>query len=182
MRSLHKFVITAGLLCHLFPVAPLVASQARAEQSAQIPAVSVEQPTPTPTPAETPEQNPAPSKDRVGNCHLTITSPPSTQQAAKATGEPQPHKSAPAAAATEPKKVKLPISEELPVIIDADECDKAGDVYTLTRNVEIRFNGYDFRGDMVTYDAKSGDVTAKGNAHQRHRRCLQYPFANRKVL
>ena len=35
MQSQHKFVITAGLLCHLFLSAPLVTSQARAEQAAQ---------------------------------------------------------------------------------------------------------------------------------------------------
>ena len=35
MRSQHKFVITAGLLCHLFLIAPLVTSQARADQTAQ---------------------------------------------------------------------------------------------------------------------------------------------------
>jgi LPS-assembly protein len=163
MRSLHKFVITAGLLCHLFLVAPLVASQARADQAMQNPAVATEQTAPSAVPAEQPEQSVTASKERVGNCHLIITSPPSTQQTAKPTGQSQSDKSAPATAATGPKKVKLPISEDLPVTIDADECDKAGDVYTLIRNVEVRFNGYDFRGDTVTYDAKSGDVTAKGN-------------------
>src|SRR5438270_11342869 len=62
MRSQHKFVITAGLLCHLFVTAPLVTSQALAGPGVQSPAVSAEQstPTPTPTPAE-PEPNTTPA-------------------------------------------------------------------------------------------------------------------------
>jgi LPS-assembly protein len=162
MRSLHKFVITAGLLCHLFLVAPLVASQARAGQTMQNSAIPAEQITPSPTPAEQPKQSATASNEHVGRCHSIITSPPATPQPAKSGAESRPEKGTAATAPTV-RKVKLPISEDLPVTIDADECDKAGDIYTLTRNVEIRFNGYDFRGDMVTYDAASGDVTAKGN-------------------
>jgi LPS-assembly protein len=143
----------------LFLAAPLVTSQARAEQTVQNPAPPTEQATPSPTPAEQPDLNAAATKDHVGNCHLIITSPPAMHQTAKPGADSQPAK----AADSSPRKVKLPISEDLPVTIDADECDKAGDIYTLTHNVEIRFNGYDFRGDTVTYDAASGDVTAKGN-------------------
>ncbi len=159
MRSLHKFVITAGLLCHLFLIVPLVTSQARAEQAMQNSAASEAQATPSPTPAEQPQQTPPKRQD--GSCHLIITSQPAPQHAAKSGTESQPPK-APATAPTT-RKTRLPISEETPVTIDADECDKAGDVYTLLRNVKIRFNGYDFGGDTVTYDSASGDVTAKGH-------------------
>ncbi len=190
MRSLHKFVITAGLLCHLFLIVPLVTSQARAEQAMQNSAASEAQATPSPTPAEQPQQSAAPQASKSGNCHLIITSAPATQHAAKPGTESQPAKATAAAPST--RKTRLPISEETPVTIDADECDKAGDVYTLLRNVKIRFNGYDFGGDTVTYDSASGDVTAKGPcffrwrtaryAHQRHRGYLQYSFADGKVL
>ena len=159
MRSLHKFVITAGLLCHLFLIVPLVTSQARADQTMQNSAVSEAQATPSPTPAELPQQTPPKRQD--SSCHLVITSQPATQHAAKSGTEPHPVKAT--AAAQSARKARLPISEETPVIIDADECEKAGDVYTLLRNVRIRFNGYDFGGDTVTYDSASGDVTANGH-------------------
>src|SRR3954466_7419850 len=88
MRSQHKFVITAGLICHLFVAAPLVTSQALTSPGVQNPAMPVEQSTPTatptpapPAPAE-PEQNAAATKPPIGNCHSVITSPPATPQAA----------------------------------------------------------------------------------------------------
>src|SRR4029077_9458716 len=52
MRSQHKFVITAALVCHLFLAPRLVTSQARPEQPAENPAPAAEQsaqPSPTPT-------------------------------------------------------------------------------------------------------------------------------------
>ncbi len=61
------------------------------------------------------------------------------------------------------KKIRVPISEEHPVIIDARECEQAGKVYTLRGDVQIQFTDYTFRGDLVTYDSASGDVTAKGH-------------------
>jgi LPS-assembly protein len=148
----------------LFLNAPLVSSQAPEEQTAQKP--SAEQATPSPTPAPTPDESSSAAKERPGGCHLTITSPPVIHQGPAASG------AAPAAGATPanatpvpqaPRKTRLPISEENPVIIDAHECEKSGDVYTLTGDVEIHFNHYDFRGDEVTYDSASGDVTAKGH-------------------
>lgn len=59
--------------------------------------------------------------------------------------------------------MRVPISEEHPVIIDARECEQAGKVYTLRGDVQIQFADYTFRGDLVTYDSASGDVTAKGH-------------------
>jgi LPS-assembly protein len=150
MRSQHKFVITAGLLCHLFTAAPLVASQALTDQAAQNPPAPAEQAAPSPTPVELPS-----------SCHLLITSPPAAHQSAQPAAVPKPEQ--PATGTQAAKKVRLPISEERPVIIDAGECEKAGDIYTLRRDVEVRFADYDFRGDLVTYDAASGDVTAKGH-------------------
>ena len=161
MRSQHKFVITAGLLCHLFTAAPLVTSQALANQTAQNSTAPAEQATPSPTPAEQPAQSAAAPAEQPSNCHLIITAPPAAHQPSPSGAAPKPEQ--PAAGTQGPKKVRLPISEEQPVTIDAAECEKAGEVYTLRRDVEVRFADYDFRGDMVTYDAASGDVTAKGH-------------------
>jgi LPS-assembly protein len=163
MRSQHKFVITAGLLCHLFVTAPLVTSQALADQSAQSPAASADQitPTPTPSPAE-PEQNAIATKPPIGNCHSVITSAPAVPQTAAST-TPAQTQGAASATGSGSKKVRVPISEENPVIIDARECEQAGKVYTLRGDVQIQFTDYTFHGDLVTYDSASGDVTAKGH-------------------
>jgi LPS-assembly protein len=162
MRSQYKFVITAGLLCHLFVTAPLVTSQALAGPSVQNPAAAQEQstPTPTPTPAE-PEQNAVATKAPIGNCHSVITSAPAVPQSAPST--PPTQTEGTAVAAQSNKKVRVPISEEHPVIIDARECEQAGKVYTLRGDVQIQFTDYTFHGDMVTYDSATGDVTAKGH-------------------
>ena len=151
MRSQHKFVITAGLLCHLFVTAPLVTSQATAQQAVQNPGAPLEQTTPAPTPAG-PDPATASGKQPIGNCHSVITAPPATAK---------PNQSA--AAAQGPRKPRIAISEEHPVIIDAQECEQAGKVYTLRGDAEIQFAGYDFRGDLVTYDSATGDVSAKGH-------------------
>ena len=45
------------------------------------------------------------------------------------------------------KKVRVPISEEHPVIIDARECEEAGKVHTLHDNAQIQFADYTFHGD-----------------------------------
>src|SRR6185312_3416780 len=82
MRFQHKFVIKAGLLCHLFVNAPLVTSQALTDRDAQNSAMPVEQSTPTPV---EPNQHPAAVKEPVGNCHSVITSPPAVPQSASST-------------------------------------------------------------------------------------------------
>src|ERR1041385_6542356 len=162
MRSQYKFVITAGLLCHLFVTGQLVTSQALTGTSAQNPAVPIEQSTPTPTPmAAEPEQNAAAEKAPIGNCHSVITSPPATSQSASSTNAQQAEGTASATAQN--KKMRVPISEENPVIIDARECEQAGKVYTLRGDVQIQFGDYIFHGDLVTYDSATGDVTAKGH-------------------
>lgn len=154
MRSQHKFVITATLLCHLFLTVQLVTSQARPEQPAENPAPAAEQNTQNPSvPAAAPVQS-APSPDQVqpGNCHLVITAPPRQN-------------SNPAKTANTPsaQKARLPISEENPVIIDARECEKAGTVATLRGSVEIHFEDYDFHADTASYDSSTADLSAKGN-------------------
>jgi LPS-assembly protein len=154
MHSQHKFVITAGLLCHLFVTAPLVTSQATAEQTGQNPGAPVEQATPAPTPAG-PAPGAASGKERIGNCHSVITAPPATARAKS--------NESTAAPAQGARKPRIPISEGHPVIIDAQECEQAGKVYTLRGDAEIQFAGYDFRGDLVTYDSSTGDVSAKGH-------------------
>jgi LPS-assembly protein len=161
MHSQHKFVITAGLLCHLFLIAPLVTTQARADQTAQDSAAPAELATPSPTPAEQPDQSPTVPKEQAGNCHSIITSQPAVHQVSQSGATAQPK--GPTAGAPGSRKMRLPISEDHPVIIDARECEKTGDVYTLRGDVKIHFADYDFRGDLVTYDSASGDVTAKGH-------------------
>ncbi len=163
MRSQYKFVITAGLLCHLFVTAPLVTSQALAGPNVQNSAMPLEQGTPTPTPAPADsEQNAAAAKAPIGNCHSVITSPPAPPQSASSTTPPQAEGKA-ASTTQGNKKMRVPISEEHPVIIDASECEQAGKVYTLRGDVQIQFTDYIFHGDLVTYDSATGDVTAKGH-------------------
>ena len=82
MRSQYKFVITAGLLCHLFVTVPLVTSQALTKQSVQNPALSAEQNTPIAhADACRAEQEITPTKAPIGNCHSVITSAPAVPQA-----------------------------------------------------------------------------------------------------
>ncbi|MFL6314029.1 MAG: LPS-assembly protein LptD [Terriglobales bacterium] len=147
----------------MFVTAPLVTSQALTEPSVQNPAALLEQntPTPTPTPAE-PTQEIAPTKAPIGNCHSVITSAPAVPQVGSSTA---PVQAPGTASATAPgnKKVRVPISEEQPVIIDARECEQAAKVYTLRGDVQIQFADYIFHGDLVTYDSATGDVAAKGH-------------------
>ncbi|HWS17139.1 MAG TPA: putative LPS assembly protein LptD, partial [Candidatus Elarobacter sp.] len=159
MRSQHKFVITAGLLCHLFVTAPLVASQAPADLSAQNSPAQTEQAAPTPAASD---QSAAVPRVPTGNCHSVITSPPAVHQSSQPGAATQTEATVPPAAQVN-KKVRVPISEEHPVIIDARECEQEGKVYTLRGDVQIQFADYDFHGDLVTYDSASGDVTAKGH-------------------
>src|SRR5262249_12876615 len=165
MRSQHQLVITAALVCHLFLLPQLVTSQAHPEQPAQAPPPAA-QPTPpdSATPVEplvppaSPEQTPAPAAPASGrpqgNCHSVITSPPAQKTAQNGAGT---------AVSSSAGKENLPVSEEHPVIIDADECEKAGNIYTLRGNIAIHFGDYDFHADAATYDSSTADVSAKGN-------------------
>ncbi len=148
----------------MFVAAPLVTSQAPADLSVQSSALPSAQAAPTPTPAE-PDQSTAAAKASrlpAGNCHSVITSPPPVHQASQTDSATQTEGTASATTQTN-KKIRVPISEEHPVIIDARECEQAGKVYTLRGDVQIQFTDYTFRGDLVTYDSASGDVTAKGH-------------------
>jgi len=49
------------------------------------------------------------------------------------------------------------------VIIKARQQEKAGDVFTLSGDVEITFRTLVLRADHVVYDSKSGEITADGN-------------------
>ena len=149
MRSQHKFVITATLLCHLFLAAPLVTSQARPDQPNETTAPPAAQ---MPTSVQQSPQN-TPAPEQPGNCHLVITAPP--RQAGKA--------AAGGSQDNAEKKTRLPISAENPVIIDARECEKAGTVATLRGSVEIRFEDYDFHADSASYDSSNGELSARGN-------------------
>ena len=50
-----------------------------------------------------------------------------------------------------------------PVTIKAKEQEKDGDVFRLKGEVEIEFRDLVFRADEITYDSKSGQVTATGH-------------------
>src|SRR5579859_6575762 len=160
MRSQYKVVITAGLLCHLFVTAPLVTSQALAGPNVQNSAMPLEQGTPTPTPAPADsEQNAAAAKAPIGNCHSVITSPPAPPQSASSTTPPQAEGKA-ASTTQGNKKMRVPISEEHPVIIDASECEQAGKVYTLRGDVQIQFTtqGVNLAGLLAFAHTLRGDV------------------------
>jgi LPS-assembly protein len=189
MRSQHKFVITAGLVCHLFLGTKLVSSQALPQPSAEKPAPAIEQkeqkeqtqqteqtrqtgqtqttPVPSPPAGQSTPAPPgsAPSSQPQGNCHTVITAPPSRLPGPEAEAKTGAAQAKPGAngASQSPAKMKLPISEERPVIIDAGECEKVGNVYTLRGNVRIIFGDYEFHADTATYDASTGDLTARGN-------------------
>jgi LPS-assembly protein len=49
------------------------------------------------------------------------------------------------------------------VTIAADQQEKIGDVYHLRGHVHIHFRQFDIRADQITYDAKTGDITAIGH-------------------
>jgi LPS-assembly protein len=142
----------------LFVTAPLVASQAPADLSVRNSPAQTEQAAPTPAASD---QSTAAPRAPTGNCHSVITSPPAVHQSSQAGAATQPEAKVPAAQVN--RKVRVPISEEHPVIIDARECEQEGKVYTLRGDVQIQFADYDFHGDQVTYDSASGDVTAKGH-------------------
>jgi LPS-assembly protein len=130
MRLQLHFVITAALLCHLFPGAMQVTSQA-------LPGAGAAQQSSKP------------------GCHVELTAPPGRPGESAASTE---------TPSRQLKTPKIQISPDQPVKIDAGECEKAGDIYTLRGNVEINFDDYVYRGDKVVYDSRSGDVTASGHA------------------
>jgi len=158
MRSQHKFVITATLLCHLFLAAPLVTSQARPPQPAENSAPAAAQNPQSPSPSAAQSAPNPPSEEQLGNCHLVITAPP---RQAQSSGVSKGDKTATQNSAD--KKETLPVSEENPVIIDARECEKAGTLATLRGSVEIHFEDYDFHADTASYDSSTSDVSARGN-------------------
>jgi LPS-assembly protein len=66
--------------------------------------------------------------------------------------------------AAPPRKPKTPVSQDQPVDITAQQCEKAGDVYILRGDVKITLGDYVFQGDTVTYNSVTGDATATGRA------------------
>ncbi|MDP9263553.1 MAG: LPS-assembly protein LptD, partial [Acidobacteriota bacterium] len=49
------------------------------------------------------------------------------------------------------------------VVIKARQQEKAGDVFTLSGEVEITFRSFVLHADRLVYDSKSGEITADGN-------------------
>src|ERR1700759_3657379 len=150
MRTQLTLVITALGLCHLLLLSPMVISQALAQPDAVNPQTSVPQ---------------------SGNCHLVLTAPPviqkqdgQKQNGQKQSAEKQSGATASKTPTPEKQPPKVAISESQPVEVTARECEKNNNVYSLTGDVEIKFEDYDFHGDMITYDADSGEVTTTGNA------------------
>lgn len=135
MRTQLTLVITALGLCHLFLLPAVVTSQALASPSGE---------------------NQQSSAAQTGNCHLVLTAPPVFQNKPASPGG-----KSPAEARQTPR---IAISESQPVEVTARQCEKNNNIYLLNGDVEIKFEGYDFQGDMVTYDADSGEVTTTGNA------------------
>jgi LptD protein len=136
MRSQLKVVITAGLLCHLFLTAPLVISQALPQSGG----------------------SPGAGSSHESACHIVLTAPPVFQKPQTVSGS-----TTQEGQAEEPKKPKVPISEQEPVSINADECEKDGALYTLHGNVGVTFGDFTFHGDTVTYDSNTGDASTSGN-------------------
>lgn len=137
MRSQSTFVITAGVLCHLFLLMPLVMSQVQNTPQAQTGA------------------------EQESGCHLVLTAPPvfqKNQSGAATAGDNRTPEPRNASASS-----KVNITENEPVTIDAAECEKDGSVYRLRGNVGITFNGFTFHGDNVTYDSESAEATTTGN-------------------
>jgi LPS-assembly protein len=91
----------------------------------------------------------ATANDQGSPCHIVLTAPP-------VFGKPEAGKPSPAP--------KITISEEQPVKINARQCEKNGDEYSLHGDVEIEFEEYTFRGDNVSYNNDTGEATAEGNA------------------
>ena len=86
-----------------------------------------------------------------------ITAPPVLEKAQPGKG---PGKSLQAVPGAPGSAARVNVNEREPVIIDANECERDGSMYTLHGNVEVTFKDYTFRGDQVTYDAASGEATS----------------------
>ena len=97
------------------------------------------------------EQKPS----QQAGCHVELTAPP---------GKPAEPSSPGTSQAPPAKPPRIVISPDQPVTIDAAECEKVGDLYTLRGHVQIKFDSYIYRGDSVVYDSVSGNVTASGHA------------------
>jgi LPS-assembly protein len=91
-------------------------------------------------------------------CHIVLTAPPVVQkaQSSPTNKDHQPE-------AEEPRKPKATITEQEPVTINADQCEKNGTRYSLRGNVGVTFQDFTFHGDTVTYNSETGDATTSGN-------------------
>ncbi|MGH9603903.1 MAG: LPS-assembly protein LptD, partial [Terriglobales bacterium] len=89
-------------------------------------------------------------------CHLLLAPQAFTNQLPQAGGE----SADPPAQAATPQAPAAPQGED--VTIRAREQEKAGDVFKLRGEVEIRYRDFIFRADQVTYDTASGQITATG--------------------
>lgn len=139
MRSQLKFVITLGVLCHVFILPPPVTSQTLPSASAQ--------------------SNQAGS-DQGSGCHLVLTAPPaqSPETSPLSPSKDQQDSNEPIRSAA-----KISITEQEPVIINAAQCEKNGSLYTLRGNVGVTFREFTFNGDLVTYNSESGEATTSGH-------------------
>ncbi|HTK95861.1 MAG TPA: hypothetical protein VL382_09495, partial [Terriglobales bacterium] len=103
-------------------------------------------------------------------CHLFAAAPLVTSQllpsAALATPAPeddQDQEAAPAASSSSPGSVTNLSEQGEPVTIKAREQEKSGDIYTLRGDVEIDYRTLVLHADQITYNARTGDVTATGH-------------------
>jgi LPS-assembly protein len=102
-------------------------------------------------------------------CHLFAAAPLVTSQllpsaTVTATADDrQDQEPQPAAPTLVPPAVTNLSAQGEPITIKAKEQEKAGDVYTLRGDVEIDYRGMVLRGDQISYNAQTGDVTATGH-------------------
>lgn len=87
----------------------------------------------------------------------------SGQTAAPTTHEPAQKAETPAPASSTPCASQAAAQDSDSTTICALQQEKAGDVYKLHGNAEIRYRTYVVRADEVTYDADSGEATASGH-------------------
>ncbi|MGI9103256.1 MAG: LPS-assembly protein LptD [Terriglobales bacterium] len=99
-------------------------------------------------------------------CHL-IAAPAlfTTQlpQAAASPEPPAPSQAQPSSRAASAPRLAAQSEPGEEVTIEAQQQEKAGDIYELRGNVVIRFRTFVLRADEVTYNAASGEISAKGH-------------------
>ena len=93
-------------------------------------------------------------------CHALLAAPLLTSQLRPGTAAPEPVSSS--LLSQRPSSYLADTDDNLVTII-ADNQEKIGDTYKLSGNVEIQFRDFVVRGDEISWDTKTGEVTAQGH-------------------